>query len=391
MALIKKKFAKRIWRDVDRVPTPMGVLFDNAGADWQQLSGSNASFNDTWTFSGPSFINEFQQGRIENVTYGLNGLDSWKMTVEFKVLDQSTANGTSVFEIGCIGKSTYNSYRTSVRFSYANTNSSYGKVQTNIGTITSSSAISFSNGDNLKLVLDYSAERLIGTIYNVTTGLSVSAEQTFLWVTSGDSSVHNRGYFSIANAGGSVEVLSAKVESTEYKYADLIIIGDSKTKGLYADGYTNRYANLVGAGMGKVVVNHSGRSDETKITLDGIQQILDLAPQNALLHIGSNDVRMGRSYADYTGYYNDIVNALEAAGIKVWHCTSAPDLVNVGLLAAYIESNYSGKIVDLYDSILNDGTNNLSDTYDGGDGVHPNQAGNIVMADLIIDFLSGKI
>ncbi len=312
---------------------------------------------------------------LDLATY--TNLEKWKMTAKVLV---GTKNGTSYgFGMGVRSTNSYGLTNSLGRFDMSNGGSSgtlilnTGTANTSVGT---SSAISFSVSDYILLTVERDVDSLIVSAFNYTTKTAVQ-RVAYQW-TNASPFIHNTGRFAIFSLGGTFTVDSLSIESNEIKYAPLMVIGDSKTQLYYASTFANRYGFLLGKIYTPTVIS-AGGSDRTADVVNRLPEILALRPKNVTLAIGSNDIRSGVSSATYFANYANIVNTLHASGINVWHTDLFYETsISQATLRNHITATYSAdSIIKVYDimektpSVLN------------ADGVHPNDAGNQVIANAI--------
>lgn len=308
----------------------------------------------------------------------LNGhtmLEKWKIKAQVKIITRSSG-----FGLGIRGDN-YSPVHAIGHFS-TNTDANGGKVflyagVANSNVATSTSALTIATNDVIEVTVERDVNKFTITARNVTTNsTSVSATYTYTMVS---PHLNNTGRFAFMQFGGTNELQSLEITSNELKNANLMTIGDSKTQGYYAESFFDRYSTILSQTFGPVVIN-AGGYDRTSDVRKRYAEIKALAPKQVLLAIGSNDIRSGVSQATYEAYYEEIVDTLESYGIKVFHLLPFKETtLDQTALKTFIESNYpANRIIDTYTPTLAPG---LLDA----DGVHPNAAGNRVIANAIIN------
>jgi lysophospholipase L1-like esterase len=235
-------------------------------------------------------------------------------------------------------------------------------------------ALTFTQGDVIKFVLDINYNVVTVTASNVTNPTSNNV-LTFSYSTTYPISyiVPNASNVALWNFGGTYDVQSILVESSDYQYANLMLVGDSKFVGYSADNFSTSFYSQLQANKGGIVLD-SGAGDTTTAVLAYIPEIIKFRPHRVLLGIGSNDKRSSVSYATWAANYDSIVSQLTTAGIDVWHLLPLNESVLTFTdYIAHINATYSSS------KIINAGTVGLA-----SDGVHPNQAGhNTIYAAII--------
>lgn len=243
--------------------------------------------------------------------------------------------------------------------------------------LVSTSNLSFSNGDSIKLTLERSYNTFTLTAENLTTPSSISQSYTITGnfvPPQGTPRLPNNSSPCIWSFGGSQVITSFSLSSVETTNANILCVGDSKTQGYFSGSLSNRFSNLLGA------TNNSGAYDRTLEVTSRLNEIILLNPVNVVLFIGCNDIRT--SYGSWQTNLTTINNTLSAAGITVWNCLPAPeDAIDLTSLKNWIQSNLPN-VIDLWTPFL-DGVSGLAATYDPGDGIHLNSAAQSVVASQI--------
>ena len=212
---------------------------------------------------------------------------------------------------------------------------------------------------------------------NITTGSEISATYTFTIPT---PNIPNVSKFAFWNHGGTYDIKRISLVSLEYYAPNLIVVGDSKSRGYNADSYRSDYASQLNDMYGKIT-NLSGGSERTADVASRTSEIIGLKPNSVLLNIGSNDKRDGTSAAVWGAEYDAVVSTLETAGIRVFHLLQLNETVlDFTDYNAHLTSTYRANL------IVNAGTVTLD-----GDGVHPNQSGHDQIATAIENQIGERI
>lgn len=113
-----------------------------------------------------------------------------------------------------------------------------------------------------------------------------------------------------------------------------------------------------------------------------ITYAISLAPDAIIINLPSNDVSSGYTVQEQMDNWDTIWNAAQAAGIPTWICTTQPK--DYGGYAIPIQrqqdvrdsiiARYSPFVIDFWTGLA-DSSNQLSSTYDSGDGTHLNNQG----------------
>ena len=100
--------------------------------------------------------------------------------------------------------------------------------------------------------------------------------------------------------------------------------------------------------------------------------------------IGGNDLLFGYPASQWQAQYSNLVAQLQIRGARVKHCLPTPrNNVDLRPLRSWILSTYpSADVIDTWTPFLQ-GSYSLQPAYDGGDGVHPNDAGHLLLGQII--------
>jgi hypothetical protein len=311
------------------------------------------------------------------------GLARWHQEARIKILTKSaTSNGIGIGVRGTLA-SNY------VRFD-SSTNANSGKLIVVMGSTTvatSSLALTFSANDVILLTIERELDIITAKVRNVTTS---SAEITVSYKANmavNTERLHNTGRWTFFNFSGSFEVQAWRVYSGEIKYADLMVIGDSKTVGYNASLFIDSFPSRLSFDFSSVVI-HAGGGDQMAVegTLR-LPEIVALAPKQVLIcGLGRNDIDSGSSVVTTMASYNSFVSTLVAAKIAVYHTNQMYEpVLNLAPLSTALDAAYgpSGTIA----------ANTLIDVYTdtstipnimAADNVHLNTLGNTVVYNRII-------
>ena len=166
--------------------------------------------------------------------------------------------------------------------------------------------------------------------------------------------------------------------------ARFIVVGDSISDGYRATNAPARYISVVQSNFNETVCNDSSSYNTTTNSVSVLPEILAHHPGTAILMIGGNDVQFGYPASQWQTQYSNLVTQLQANGAHVKHCLPTPrSNVDLRPLKDWILANYpASDIIDTWTPLLN-GTSGLQSSYDGGDGVHPNTAGHLLLGFII--------
>jgi len=184
--------------------------------------------------------------------------------------------------------------------------------------------------------------------------------------------------------GGTVYLDDLSFSINHRKPARFIVIGASISDGYNASTAARRYISVVQSNFNETVCNDSSSYNTTSNAVSILPEILAHEPGTAIVKIGSNDLTFGYPTNQWQSQYSNLVAQLEAAGVKVKHCFPTPhNNTDERPLKTWISAHYaSSNIIDTWTPLLS-GSFGLKAAYDSGDGVHPNDAGHLLLGQII--------
>jgi len=295
---------------------------------------------------------------------GNSALENFTITGRFKVGDKT---GTSYgFGLGIRTTGVYAMYA----FFNMTNGANSGKITLdNVVGLTTSTGLAFSVGDTIIFSLEKTRANIIVQAYNQTTKAAPLRLTYNYTIYSPSPSLSWYGKYAIFSKGGLFSVDSLSVFSKDIKNPDLLILGDSKTCAYQASNYSDGYAQMIQAKYKNTDI-YAAPGFQLQNALTTTDQIISLNPKAVLMALGSNDIRAGRTLAQYTADYDTIVNRFIAAGIQVYHALPFYEKpISVKPLVDYIIATYpADRIIDTYNPMLATGA---LDT----DTLHPSPAG----------------
>ena len=162
------------------------------------------------------------------------------------------------------------------------------------------------------------------------------------------------------------------------------MIGASMGEGYNASDYSKAFISIVQSNFTQKVCNESASYNTTTNSINVLPEILAQQPRTAILMLGGNDMQFGYPTNQWQSAYSNLVVQLQANGVRVKHCLNPPrNIVNLIPLRDWITANYpASDIIDTWTPLLS-GTNSLNPVYDSGDGIHPNDAGHLLIGNII--------
>ena len=196
----------------------------------------------------------------------------------------------------------------------------------------------------------------------------------------------NTGRFTFWSFGGTHTIKNVEVSSEQLTDADYLIVGDSVARGYSPNALLDRYVSRMAAdNPDKTFEVLAGFGDRCTTEVSSrVNEIVALAPKNVVLSILSTDIEDGVAQGTRRSAYDNIISTLESNGINVILTTIVPrNDVDVSVENAFI-IGHTNQIVDLNAMLSGPGTG-LNTQYDSGDGIHPNNAGHLLIGQLISD------
>lgn len=373
------------------IQTGTGTISLSGGA--LQLSGGNGLFtNYIYRSAGNHAITCLEKWRQE-VTFVCPTVDASSHGFSVGVVSDHTDQASRVDNANWIQLS--GAGNTTGRFTrFCNVGrSATGSGGTTNQAANGGSAGLLTGGNTYTLVVTRNKNNIAFELYNgvgtggstVRTGFNTDFNITSITTT---SIAPNTGKFAIWNHGGTFSITRWIVDSVENRNPDLVCVGDSNMYGMYAATNGARYCEQAAATRSFSLAVLAGGADTTAQAYSRRNEIIALNPRIVYLNTISNDVALSQSY---TTNYSNLVTALKNAGIRVVHGTPiARDAFDMTSVKTYIDTTYSADTrVDLFTTTKNPGDTLLNNTYDIGDNVHLNVAGNNVCDDPLASALNG--
>jgi len=170
------------------------------------------------------------------------------------------------------------------------------------------------------------------------------------------------------------------------KPARFVVVGDSIAEGYNATYYAYGFVCVVQSYFTQAVCNESASYNSTSNSVSLLPEILAHRPGTAVLMIGGNDLEFGYPTMQWRGRYSNLVAELQANGVKVKHCLPTPrSPFDLRPLKTWITETFpSNDVIDTWTPLV---TNNYQlapayRSYDP-DGVHPNDAGHLLIGQII--------
>lgn len=263
---------------------------------------------------------------------------------------------------------------------------SMGLVHKNGATIqvVGSTATMLSTSVNDKIRLKMKREDMKWTLvaYNLTThpSLDDSTVCTYTFLTSSYAITSpNLWKYAMYSNGGTQDVSLFKLTTSVKKNQQAIFVGNSISQGYRVTTTADRYSSLVFAASTKTnfslfATQGSRTRDMQKIT----NELILCRPKFVFINAGANDLANTETPAAYIAEVIALNATLKAANINVIMSENFPSAYDAASYNTQLNATYTN-VVPMYTSLKSGGTT-LNATYDSGDGLHPNSAGNVVIA-----------
>jgi hypothetical protein len=367
--------------------TPYGTLVNdnwtNTG-NWNLVgSGLTASSNHLTVTSASGSV--VFTNYLQNTSYGTTNLENISISGGAKV---GSITSTS-FGFGIGFQSITGFYNNVVRFACDATNGGRIMFYFNGAIILSGTTqLSISASDSLQYSVSIKRSRIVATLKNVTTGVSISEIQPY------SSSYSGNGYLlppankvAIYALGGTQTLGTINVSSDEIKNADIAFSADSRGRGYYANSYDNGFITRFSEMYYGQFINLSGAGNQALLSFAVPSEVIALAPRKVIIQLGVNDAIGGLPLLTFETDYAALISAYTSAGY-VLGTTLFPSTIipaNSGDVTAYntwIRSTYGASVIDLAPSFAAISGFGIDPKW-SGDGVHLNSLGQQRQADII--------
>lgn len=319
-------------------------------------------------------------------------LPNWTIEVIFKM---NTAPSASTVGFG-LGTKKYISQNADV-MCYINTTNGGSSGNLNIlradggatyGTPVATGAIS--QNDVVRLRVTFADSVVTFSALNLTTGSSGTMSYTSPLNSAPPlSAIANWGLIGHSTGSCTWQIQSIKITSETKRNANLVVVGDSKTQGAFANAFNNRYGTKLGIDYPSSYIYASGGATAADF-LNLRDELMDLNGMQYFIHLGSNSIRGGTTVVNTIKDLRALVNWLKGGGATVRLGIAPEDSTGggsgggVGLTALKnaMVAEFPTEYFDIWTGMST--SNVLSATYNSGDGVHINQAGNDYIRNTIV-------
>jgi lysophospholipase L1-like esterase len=247
--------------------------------------------------------------------------------------------------------------------------------------ITSGTALTLAAGDTMDCSFTRTGWDLIAAATNLANGQWSTTKMTFSSPANLPGPTISRLCF--YPLSGSVYIDDFSFTINRRKPARFLVVGASICDGYRATAYAQSFVKVIQSNFVEAVCNDSNPYNTTADALSSLPEILVHQPGTALLMVGANDVQFGVPTAQWQNQYSNFVAQLQANGTHVKHCVLPRSTVDLNPLRTWILNSYAtNDVIDTWTPFLS-GTSQLKSIYDGGDGIHPNDAGHLLLGSII--------
>jgi lysophospholipase L1-like esterase len=318
-------------------------------------------------------------------------LEEWKVRVRVKTPTSFNSSSTGI-AIGVRSVNTYSAYTTLMRWSWVPGGNSvylYNRASTSGQLISTTKYIPTAN-TYYWLEVTRNKDSFTYTVFDGSAGTNqlYRVTLTFPTFTAGNQvKAHNTGQFAIYQFGGTnTEIANWEVSTSAIKNADFIGVGDSNMHGMFALSNSDRWFEKAMTTAGKSFNILAASSERSVEVVKRLPEIVALSPKAVVLSIGRNDLANAIPLATVQSNINTIISTLEGAGITVYLAGVIASNTNVSALQNFYSAKSNIKI-NGFAATKSATSNSLAAAYSSGDGIHLNQAGNTLLANLLLTII----
>lgn len=371
------------------IQAPLGTLFLNefTSSDYTTIGSALPTYNAGTSITltgGATAVSDYirynpfissRNNLKSTMRFTVDTFDASSYGIGLKMSSVNSSSG-SQFNNTFFGVTSNNSEKGKIYF--------YGTTVTNTdGTpndTTTSNPINVNLGNTIELIIEQMNFGFTMTMYNLTLDPTRLSPATHFYQMPtaypfNNGVYHNTVKLGIAAFGGIQTVNYWKVETNEYEYCDLAVIGDSKTAGLGCTTVLDRFGALWQTNNPtKKISVFSGSSDKTNEVVLALSDIVASKPKKVIMFIGRNDIDNSIPALTWQANYQTIVNALVAVGSDVYHqLPTTEGVLNQAALTTFLNATYPGKTISEpagWVAIVD----NVSDSLNY---IHPNTGGHL--------------
>lgn len=252
---------------------------------------------------------------------------------------------------------------------------------------TDSTGVAFTAGDKVVVQLVYAANVLT---FNFTYGAGSLRTITLTMVLPATSYELPRMFVTpvVRMTTGVFALNSLKVYS-KYPGAKFAFVGDSITQGRFATNFADGFPQLMRTQFPNGVIVCGAPAAKVSDWISPAYSVTAMRPKYAFVMLGTNDVSTSVPLATTQANYINLLGKFVAAGIVPIIMTIPPNgNSNTPAFNTWLKS-LGYQYIDIYATLYGSG-NSMNATYDSGDGIHPNTAGNLAIYNAIMTFIQAN-
>jgi lysophospholipase L1-like esterase len=247
--------------------------------------------------------------------------------------------------------------------------------------LSSGNAMALATNNQLDCSLTRVGWTLTATASNRANAQVSTATFTFNLVSAFTPSISRICLYSL---GGTVLLDDISFSLDRRKRSRFIVVGGSGSEGYNASSYDKTYVAVLQSNFVEAVCNDSASYNTITNSVSVLPEILAHQPGMAILMIGGKDLQFGYPTAQWQNGYSNLVAQLRANGAQVRHALNTPrSVVNLLPIRDFILTNYpASEVIDTWTPFVTNSWK-LKPVYDSGDGIHPNDAGHLLLGQII--------
>lgn len=263
------------------------------------------------------------------------------------------------------------------------------------GSTTSPNGITISAADVFTVRVKLLRHKMICIVSNVTTGtmnsFEVDRNYDYSSTTSALEQARLYGIMNYGSGGANNLADNYVVTANDHIGADFCILGDSMTKGIFADNINNTWAGRLNQLSDSYFLTNAGSSG--KIQDINTNEVIALAPKKILISVGFNNIPVDATGTIATRF-STIVSTFQGAGYVLGTSlfidllppnNTITNNANITTVNTALISTYGTACIDIYSPLANGAAMRYS-----SDAIHPDPEGHKIWANTVYNFLNLK-
>lgn len=256
----------------------------------------------------------------------------------------------------------------------------------------SATALVFTNGDIIELVMSRNFFTWTLTANNITTSTSVTL--TYSTTPEAGNYYENVGLHSLGVYGTFVhKIISHTIDYNCYKNNDYAFVGNSITAGAINPVYANRWCTVGMANLLKPANDFNVFASPGALmaeSLKNIKEVIAFNPKGIVIFMGTNEVGTAYGSSNFATDYANYCAQIRTAGISITHCLIPPSGIvgwyaNVPTYNAVISNEANANkelLLDTYTRLLGAAPPVCNVAYFSPDFIHPNASGHLLLSEI---------